>query len=58
MDNELELDVDIDLSSPFLCSILSDERPALNFRGFVVPVANAHAETSNREPTEEEWADM
>ena len=56
-DNELDLDVDVNLLSPFLCNTLSDERPALNFRGFVVPVANEHAETRNHEPTEEQWAD-
>ena len=49
-------DIDIDLDSPFLRSILSDERPTLEFRGFTSPVVTAHTEMSNREPTEEEWS--
>ena len=36
-DGEFEFDGGIDLASPFLRTILSDERPAPNFEGVVPP---------------------
>ena len=56
-EREFELDGDIDLTSPTLCNMLSDERPAANFASVIVPVTTTNT-GRNREPTEEEWANM
>ena len=37
--------------------MLSDERPAANFASVIVPVTTTNT-GRNREPTEEEWANM
>jgi len=57
-DREFELDGDIDLTSPLLRDILSDERPALGSEGAAPPTVAIHGETRNREATEEEWENM
>jgi hypothetical protein len=57
-DGEFELDVDIDLDSPFLCSMLSDKQLVEKLRGTRVPVVSTSTEMTNREPTKEEWANM
>jgi len=57
-DGEFELDGDVDLASPFLHNILSDERPAPNFEGVIPPVVAAHMEARNCEATEEDWENM
>jgi len=50
-----ELDDDVDLSSPSLRNILSNEQPTPALGGITAPTATTHAELRNREPTEEEW---
>ena len=57
-DGEFELDGDIDLASPFLRNILSDERPTPGSEGAAPPAVAVHGETRNREATEEEWENM
>ena len=58
-DGEFELDEDIDLSSPILRNILSDEHLALAPQGTTPPTfAGAPTELRDREPTEEEWDNM
>ena len=54
-DIEFELDDDIDLTSPFLCSMVSGERPLPSFDGLVPPAATTRAGMGSREATEEEW---
>ena len=57
-DGEFELDGDIDLASPFLRKILSDEPPSLGSEGVAPPAVAVCRETRNREATEEEWENM
>ena len=57
-DVEFELDDDVDFTSPFLHSMLSDQRPASSLSDAVVSVAATHVEMKSREPTEEEWENM
>ena len=58
-DREFELDEDINLSSPFLRNMLSDEQPAPVPGDTRLPaVAATYTELRNREPTEEEWENM
>ena len=54
-DVEFELDDDIDLTSPFLCSMVSGEQPLPSFDGLAPPAVTTHAGTRSREATEEEW---
>ena len=57
-DGAFELDDDIDLSSPFLCDMLSDERLVPDLKGVMAPTITTCTEMRNREPTEEEWENM
>ena len=57
-DRELEFDDDIDPASPFLRSVLSDERLAPGFVGTVGPAVTPCTETTDRVPTLEEWRTM
>jgi hypothetical protein len=49
---------DIDLTSSFLHSMLSDKRPALSSDNITTSVAATHDEMKSREPTEEEWENV
>ena len=58
MDGDFEFDKHVDLSSPFLCNILSDEWLVPNLEGVTAPTTAMYVEMKNREPTEEEWKNM
>lgn len=55
-DREFLLDRDIDLESPFLYSMLSDERPVPGPSTDTTPALRNGARDS--EPTDEEWENM
>jgi len=53
-----DLDGGVDLTSSFLSSMLSDERPAPDLNGLVAPAIATHTDMRDREPTKDEWENM
>lgn len=48
-DAEFQLDDDLDLTSPFLRSMVSDERLLPNFNSVMLPIVTTRAEMGSRE---------
>ena len=57
-DVEFELNDDVDLKSPFLCSMVSGEQLLPSFDSLVPPAVTTRVGTGSREATEEEWDNM
>ena len=57
VDGDFEFDKHADLSSPFLCNMLSGERPVSDLEGVTAPTTVMYAEMRNRELTEE-WKNI
>ena len=55
---EFLLDVDVNLESPFLHSMLSDQRPVSNDNMSTTTAGTTSEDTINHEPTDEEWENM
>ena len=57
-DAEFELDNDVDLTSPFLCGMVSGGQLWPNFNGLAPPMVTTRAGIGNREATGEERENM
>ena len=54
-DVEFELNDDIDLTLPFLCSMVPGKQLLPSFDGLAPPAVTTRVGTGSREATEEEW---